>query len=66
MPGPVELYERNRATAVRMLRLRQAATDVVIQEGRYFERDGSVSKVLAVIPKAALDDLRDALRESQP
>ena len=47
-------------------RLRQAAVDVAIQEGRYHERDGTVSKVLAVIPKAALDDLRDALGDLGP
>jgi hypothetical protein len=43
--------------------LREAAKDVVIQEGRYYERDGSgESKFLAVVPKAALSRLSAALR----
>jgi hypothetical protein len=48
------------------LRLRNAARDVVIQEGRYYERDGSgESAVIAVVPKAALVDLRAALAHQE-
>jgi hypothetical protein len=47
--------------------LRAAARDVVIQEGRYYERDGSgESRFLAVVPKAALAALRAALNSKPP
>lgn len=47
--------------------LREAAQEVVIQEGRYYERDGSgESNMLSVVPQAALSALRAALATEPP